>query len=49
MLYQQDDQLYCRTTGKLEIDGIAAPGGNGPVSRNSRIAGEDFSLTLEEI
>lgn len=49
MLFQQEDQLYCRTTGKLEIDGVAAPAGNGPISRNSRISGEDFSLTLEEI
>lgn len=49
MLYQQEGQLYCRATDKLEIDGISAPDGNGPIGRNSRIAGEDFSISLEEI
>jgi hypothetical protein len=49
LIYQQEDQLYCRTTGKLEIDGVAVPDANGPISRKSRLTGDDFSLTLEEI
>jgi hypothetical protein len=49
LLYQQGEQLYCRATSKLEIDGVAAPGGNGPITRKSQVSGEDFSLKLEEI
>jgi len=48
ILYRQDEQLCCRTAGALEIDGIRHRG-RGPITANSRIEGEGFSLSLEEI
>ncbi len=48
ILYRHEDQLYCRAKGMLEIDG-AQYQGRGPVTRNSRIVGDWFSLSLEAI
>lgn len=48
MLYRHDEELYCRTTGAFEIDGVPHKG-RGRITRNSRIVGEGFSLSLEEI
>ncbi len=48
VLYRHQDQLYCRRAGMLEIDGVQYRG-RGPITPNSRIAGEGFSLNLEEI
>jgi len=48
ILYRQADELYCRTAGALEIDGVNYKEW-GPVTRNSRIAGDGFSLSLEAI
>jgi hypothetical protein len=46
ILFRQGNDLYCRAAGGLEIDGIAYKD-RGPVARNSHIAGEGFSMTLE--
>jgi len=48
ILYRQEDQLYCRTAGGLEIDGVNYQE-RGPVTWNSRIEGDGFSLSLEAL
>lgn len=48
VLYRHEDELFCRSAGPLAIDGAACRR-PGRVTRNSRIAGEGFSLSLEEI
>jgi len=48
ILYRHEDALYCRSRGVLEIDGVPWEG-HGPVSRNSRVVGDWFSLSLEAI
>jgi hypothetical protein len=48
VLYRHDEELYCRTAGYWEIDGMRC-NGRGRITRNSRIQGEGFSLKLEEI
>lgn len=47
VLYRHENQLYCRATSPMEIDGRRCPSGRGAVTSNSRIVGERFSLTLE--
>ena len=48
VLYRQDGQLWCRTSGAFQIDGRSYEG-QGPLARGSQVVGEDFSLSLEEI
>jgi hypothetical protein len=48
VLYRHDEELYCRTSGDYEIDGVPCRG-RGRITRNSRVGGEGFSLKLEEI
>jgi hypothetical protein len=48
ILYRHDEELYCRSAGGLEIDGVYHRE-RGPLTRNSRVVGEGFSLSLEAI
>ena len=48
VLFRHDNRLFCRTAGPLKIDGRTAKG-RGPITPHSRIEGEKFSLTLEEL
>ena len=48
LLFRQQDELRCRSGGTLEIDGVAWRG-EGPLTTQSRVSGEDFSLNLETI
>ena len=48
VLYRHDDELYCRSGVPIEIDGRRCKD-RGPISRNSRIVSECFSLSLEGI
>ena len=48
ILYRYDEQLYCRTSGSLEIDGVPQRG-RGPITRNSRLRCEGSSINLEEL
>jgi hypothetical protein len=48
VLYRHEEELYCRTSGYWEIDGVRCKG-RGRITRNSRVEGEGFSLKLEEI
>lgn len=48
VLFPQGDELYCRATGRFEIDGVAVEG-QAPITRSSQIVGEDFSLSLEKL
>lgn len=48
ILYRHEDQLYCRTDGRLQIDGVPREG-RGRITPNSCVEGEGFSLNLEEI
>ena len=48
ILYRHDEQLYCRTAGSMEIDGLPYEG-RARITQNSRVEGEGFSLNLEEI
>ena len=48
IMYRQGEQLYCRSAGWFEIDGVRCKG-RGQITRNSRIEGDGFSMKLEEI
>lgn len=48
VLYRQGEQFFCRSKSSLEIDGVEHQH-VGPVHFNSRVVGDDFSMTLEEI
>ena len=48
VLFRQGESLGCRTDGDFEIDGVACHG-QGPVTRRSRIAGDDFAMSLEPV
>jgi len=48
VLYRHDDDLYCRSRGVVEIDGVRRQG-RSPISRNSRVLGDRFSFSLEQI
>jgi hypothetical protein len=47
-LFRQDDELCCRAMESLEIDGEMCDS-SSPVKANSRVAGEDFSITFEAL
>ena len=48
VLYRHDDELYCRGAAPIEIDGRPCKD-RGRITRNSRIVGEQFSLSLEQV
>jgi len=48
ILYRHDDELYCRTTGVLEVDGVKHKK-RSRIHRNSRIAADWFSINLEPL
>jgi hypothetical protein len=48
VLYRQADGWHCRAPGRFEIDG-APTTDRGPIGARSRIAADDFSLSLETI
>jgi hypothetical protein len=48
ILYRDGEELYCRTGGMFEIDGVARQG-RGRITTNSRIQGDGFSFNLEAI
>jgi tetratricopeptide (TPR) repeat protein len=48
VLYRQEDELFCRAMDTIEVDGLVCDG-RGRISCNSRVAGESFSLSLEEV
>jgi hypothetical protein len=46
LLFRQGNDLRCRATGGLEIDGVRYPE-VGPLTRSSRVVGREFSFGLE--
>jgi len=48
ILFRQGEGLYCRTPGDFEIDGVFHEG-RGPITQNSRVQGDGFSLSLEAV
>jgi hypothetical protein len=48
ILFRKDDRLYCRALGELVIDGEPYTG-RGPVTLQSHVLGEDYSLSLEPV
>jgi len=48
ILYRHGEQLYCRTSGSFEVDGVRCKG-RGRITHNSRVEGDEFSIKLEEI
>lgn len=48
ILYRDQQELYCRTSGVWEIDGVACQG-RGRITENSRVQGDGFSFNLEAI
>ena len=48
VIFRHDNRLFCRTAGSLKIDGRTTKR-RGPITPHSRIEGEKFSLTLEEL
>jgi len=49
ILYRHHDELYCRTSGPMEIDGVRCVDRGGPLGRNSQIVCDRFSLGLEAV
>ncbi len=47
-LYRMEDELYCRTSGPLEVDGQPARD-RAKVAWDSRIAGPHFAMRLEPV
>jgi pSer/pThr/pTyr-binding forkhead associated (FHA) protein len=48
ILYRQEGELFCRTAGTFEIDGLKHHE-RGRIHPNARIVGERFSFSLEAI
>ena len=48
VLFRQGEDLYCRSMEAIEIDGKLCDG-KGKVTRNARIAGENFAMSLEAV
>jgi len=48
VLYRHDDELYCRSRGVVQIDGVRREG-RSPITRSSRIVGDRFSFSLEPV
>ncbi len=48
VLYRHEDQLYCRSGGPMEVDGLRRED-RSPVTRTSRVSGDRFSFSLEPI
>jgi hypothetical protein len=48
VLYRHDEQLYCRSRGALEIDGLRSTD-RGLITRRSRVVGDRFSFGLEPL
>lgn len=46
VLFRDGDELFCRTKGRFEIDGVVCDG-RGRITRNSRVEGDGFSFNLE--
>lgn len=46
VLFQQSGALFCRRNGHFEVDGNRVEG-EVPITRSSRISGDDFSVCLE--
>lgn len=48
VLYRQGDALWCRASGRFEIDGKPTSA-RGPISLRSNVLGEGFSFSLEPV
>lgn len=48
IVYRKDERLYCRAMDSIEIDGRLCDG-RGELTHNSRVSGEEFSLSLESL
>ena len=48
VLYRHEDQLFCRTAGWIEVDGVRQMD-RARIRWNSRIVGEHFSMSLEDL
>ncbi len=48
VLHRQEGQLYLRSKGTLEIDGVRQKD-RGPIAYSSRVVGPHFSLSLEPV
>jgi hypothetical protein len=48
ILYRRQGELFCRTDGRFDVDGILGSG-DRQISRNSRVEGDGFSFNLEAI
>lgn len=48
VLSRAGQEVFCRATGPLEVDGVTCPG-RGRLRFNSRVVGNDFSMSLEEL
>ncbi|MCH7725722.1 MAG: hypothetical protein IH991_04470 [Planctomycetes bacterium] len=48
VLFRQDNHLFCRSLERIEIDGKECEG-QGEIFIGSRIVGNDFAISLEEV
>jgi hypothetical protein len=48
VLYRHEENLFCRGPGVFQVDGQEHRQ-KGPITRDSRVSGEQFSLCLEQV
>lgn len=48
VLFRQGANLFCRTSGELQIDGTTFAG-RGPLTQGSHASGEDFAFSIERL
>lgn len=48
IIFRRNENWFCRTNEPIEIDGLPV-GTEGPIQFDSRIVGDEFSLTLEAV
>jgi len=48
VLHRNEEKLFCRTAGPMDIDGVACHD-RGPLTLHSRVSGQGFSFSLEPI
>jgi hypothetical protein len=49
VLFRQNDELFCRTSAKIAIDGTKKTAGRCMLKSGSRVEGEEFAFSLEPL
>jgi hypothetical protein len=49
VLFRQADEMACRTSAKITIDGTTHSAGRRTLKAGSRVEGEEFAFSLEPL